>query len=319
MRIVFFILLSISAFAQTPVRRHGALRVESGRIVDQHGVPPQLRGISFSWSVWGGRKYYSPKVVDWLVKDFKTSLVRVSMAIEPKNGYLSDPEGQKKTVLPVIDRAVKKGIYVLIDWHDHHAEKNQEASRLFFAEMAKRYKGVPNVIYEIWNEPDHQSWEVIKAYAEVIIAEIRKHDPDNLIVVGSPRWDQDVDIAAASPIEGYRNIAYSFHFYASDSSHQEKLRAKAEKAMAAGLALFVTEWGVGESNGDGIFDPEKTQTWYDWMEQHRLSWANWNITDKKETTALLQPGAPADGKWKEDELTPAGRYIRTQLRISYRR
>lgn len=314
MRTLLFLLLSLGTFARTPVDRHGPLRVDGGRIVDRHGNPPQLRGISFSWSVWGGRKYYSPQVVDWLVDDFRVSLIRVSMAVEPKEGYLTDPEGQKKLVTAVIDQAVKRGIYVLIDWHDHHADKNQEAARLFFAEMARRYRGVPNIIYEIWNEPDHQSWDVIKAYSNVIIGEIRKHDPDNLIVAGSPRWDQDVDIAAASPIEGFRNIAYSFHFYASDPNHQDRLRAKAEKALAAGLPLFVTELGVGESNGNGVFDAEKTKAWYDWMEKNRLSWANWNITDKKETTALLQPGAPSGGKWKEEELTPAGRYVRERLR-----
>jgi endoglucanase len=120
--------------------------------------------------------------------------------------------------------------------------------------MAKRYKGVPNVIYEIWNEPTPVSWDSVKNYAVQVITEIRKYDPDNLIIVGSPHWDQDVDVAAADPIKGFKNIAYSFHFYASDPNHQEKLRAKADLALKKGLPLMVTEWGVGESNGNGRFD-----------------------------------------------------------------
>ena len=49
---------------QTPVSKNGALQVAKGEIVNKAGQPPQLRGISFSWSIWEGRKYYNPQVVD---------------------------------------------------------------------------------------------------------------------------------------------------------------------------------------------------------------------------------------------------------------
>jgi endoglucanase len=181
--------------------------------------------------------------------------------------------------------------------------------------MSKKYSGVPNVIYEIFNEPAKQSWEVVKNYSVEVIKTIRQYDPNNIIVVGSPRWDQDVDVAAADPIKGFDNLVYSFHFYASDPNHQEGLRAKAELAMKRGLALFVTEWGVGESNGNGEFNLEKTGRWLDWMEQNRLSWVVWNVTDKNETTALMLPGAPANGGWKPEQLTANGKYMREQLRL----
>lgn len=298
----------------TPVSRHGALTIAGNRIIDQHGAPPQLRGVSFSWSIWGGQKYYNTDVVDWLVDDFNVSLLRLSMAIEPAGGYLENPDEQLALIHTVSEHAIQRGVYVLIDWHDHNADKNLAEAKAFFQEMARRYTGIPNVIYEIWNEPERQSWPVIKAYSEEVIDAIREHDPDNLIVVGSPRWDQDVDVAALDPITGRHNLVYSFHFYASDPYHQDALRQKAETAMERGLPLFVTEWGVGESNGDGVFDRDKTARWMEWMEQHQLSWANWNLTDKEETTALVRPGASARGKWKTDELTEAGRYVREQLR-----
>jgi endoglucanase len=123
-----------------------------------------------------------------------------------------------------------------------------------------------------------------------------------------------VDAVAANPITGFKNIAYSFHFYASDPNHQEKLRAKADLALKKGLPLIVTEWGVGESNGNGKFDTVLVKTWFDWMEKNKLSWTNWNITDKQETTALLMPGASENGGWMEDQLSPAGQYIRGKLR-----
>jgi Endoglucanase len=300
----------------SPIARHGALSVKDGHIVNRHGEPPQLRGISFSWSVWGGKKYYNPEVVNWLVDDFRTTVLRLSMAIEPDSGYLRYPQEQTALIEQVADAAIQRGVYVIIDWHDHNADKNKTEARAFFSRMAQRYAGTPNVIYEVWNEPERQTWQTVKDYAIDVIAEIRRHDPDNLIVVGSPHWDQDVDLVAADPITGVPNIAYAFHFYASDLNHQEQLRAKADAALAQGLPLFITEWGVGEANGDGVFDREKTGQWMAWMERNRLSWANWNLTDKAETTAILKPGARVSGSWGRAELTAAGRYIRRQLRKS---
>lgn len=297
----------------TPIARHGRLQVKENQIVNKTGEPPQLRGISFSWSIWAGKKYYNTAVVDWLVDDFKVTLLRLSMAIEPDGGYLQQPHEQAALIQQVADHAIKRGVYVIIDWHDHNAEKNAEQAKAFFGQMARRYAGTPNVIYEIWNEPEQQTWPVIKTYSLELIETIRKHDPDNLIVVGSPHWDQDVDVAAEDPITGYRNIAYSFHFYASDPRHQENLRKKAETAIAKGLPLLVTEWGVGEANGDGVFDLEKTDRWMEWMEKHQLSWVNWNLTDKAETTAILVPGASIKGNWNPEALTAAGKYAKESL------
>jgi endoglucanase len=312
--LLVFSCLSLHAQSgKLPVTVHGPLKIEGNLMVDQHGVPPQLRGISLSWSVWQGKKYYNSEVVGWLVKDFKISLIRASMAVQPKGGYLTDREEQMKLMSAVIDKAISEGIYVLVDWHDHNAEQHLEESKAFFSIMAKKYSGVPNVIYEIFNEPAKQSWEVVKQYSLDVIRTIRQFDTKNMIVVGSPRWDQDVDVAAADPITGFDNLVYSFHFYASDPYHQEQLRAKAEKALSLGLPLFVTEWGVGESSGNGVFNREKTSVWLDWLEKNRLSWVVWNVTDRDETTAIMLPGAPVEGGWSVEQLTESGKYVKEQL------
>jgi len=300
------------AFSQSASDKQ--LTVQGSRILNSRNEPVQLRGISFSWSIWRGKKYYNTKVLNWLRKDFKVSVIRLSMAVQPASGYLDQPEEQKKLITTLADRAIEQGIYVIIDWHDHNAEQHLQQSKQFFAEMAQRYSGTPNVIYEIWNEPERQSWRTVKNYAEEVVKTIREHDKNNLIVVGSPHWDQDVDVVVKDPLTGFNNIAYSFHFYASDARHQKDLRDRAQYAIDQGLPLFVTEWGVGEADGNGEFDRNKTETWLNWMEENKLCWINWNITDKKETTALLEPRANANGNWKQDELTPAGQYIRKVLR-----
>jgi endoglucanase len=48
-------------------------------------------------------------------------------------------------------------MYVIVDWHilsDGNPLANEDAAKAFFAEVSERYKGSPNVIYEICNEPN---------------------------------------------------------------------------------------------------------------------------------------------------------------------
>lgn len=301
---------SINA-APTPVERHGALRVKGNRIVDQHGEPVVLRGMSLFWSQWQGQ-FYHPDVIRWLRDDWHCSVVRVALGVEG-GGYLREPEREKAKVRTVVESAIAQGLYVIIDWHDHRAHEHTAQATTFFEEMARLYGDQPNVIYELWNEPlkDHDWSTVIKPWHETLVAKIRAVDPDNLIVLGTQTWSQDVDKAALDPVRG-DNLAYTLHFYA--GTHRGRLREKAEAALKHGVALFVTEWGTGSADGNGKLDEAETRLWWDFMERHQLSWCNWSVTDKAETTAALKPGAPVTGGWTAEQRSPSGELVRTELR-----
>ena len=303
----------LTSAAQTPVELHGNLRVEGNRIVDQHGDATQLRGMSFFWSQWMGQ-FYNKKAVKWLVDDWKVTVVRAAMGVrheESKSGYIYDGS-EKNKVKVVVEAALKEGIYVIIDWHDHFAFENEKESQKFFEDMARTYGQYPNVIYEIYNEPQRISWsEIVKPYAQKIVKAIRAIDKDNLIIIGTPAWCQDVDEAAKSPVEG-ENLVYALHFYA--SSHGVDIREKAIFAMNKGIPLFVSEFGTCLASGNGFLDSLETEAWFKFMDQHKLSWCNWSIADKKETASVLVPGARYFGQWQQKDLTRSGRIIRSKLR-----
>ena len=283
---------------------HGLLEVNGNRIVNKNNEPVSLAGNSFFWSNdgWGGEKYYNSEVVSWLKEDWNTSIVRASMGVEDPGGYLDNKTANKDRVKIIIDAAIQEGIYVIVDWHSHHAEDYVDEAIIFFEEIASLYGDNDNVIYEIYNEPLDISWsETIKPYAISVISAIRAIDPDNLIVVGTPEWSQRIDLAAADPIIGFPNIAYTLHFYT--VYHHQWLRDRASAALDDGIAIFVSEWG---SIGYSIVDTEAND-WMTWCFTNKIIHCNWAVNDKEEEWSILVPGASTNGNWNDNDLTEAGK------------
>ncbi|SFZ91524.1 endoglucanase [Flaviramulus basaltis] len=296
-------------FANT-VEEHGQLSISGNKIVDKNGEPLQLRGMSFFWSQWIG-KYYTKETVKWLKEDWNCNIVRAAMAVD-HDGYLANPEVEKTKIKTIIDAAIEEGIYVLIDWHDHEAEKHLEEAKTFFSDIAETYGNVPNIIYETYNEPLNVSWkDVLKPYHEAVIAEIRKHDPDNIIVCGTRNWSQNVDDVIGNKIND-ANIAYTLHYYA--ATHKQELRDIAIQALNNDITLFVTEFGTTQASGDVEINEAESKLWWDFLDEHNISWCNWSIADKEELAAALKPGASATGGWQESEITTSGKLVRNELK-----
>ena len=309
--LIFTLVLQLTVSAQTTiVEKYGQLSVKGNYIMSQYGDTVQLRGMSMFWSQWS--QYYNPGVIKWLKEDWKCTVIRVAMGVE-EGGYLDNSYEEKQKVIRMVDAAIANGIYVIIDYHSHQAHNNPEPAKKFFAEMSKKYGSYPNVLYEIYNEPlkEGLSWyKNLKPYAESIIAEIRKNDPDNIVICGTRQWSQLVDEAANSPLKD-SNAVYTLHFYA--ASHGQYLRDEATRALAKGICIFVSEFGTCEYTGDGKLDYTATMEWFKFLDDHKISWCNWSVSDKAETASILLPGAKYGGKWKEQDLSPSGAFIKEEI------
>jgi endoglucanase len=267
--------------------------------------------MSLFWSQWMVQ-FYTAEAVRWLKEDWNCTIIRAALAVE-HGGYLQDPQREMAKIRTVMDAAIENGLYVIIDWHDHVAHQYVEQAKQFFEEIARTCGHQPNIIYELWNEPlNRHDWStVIKPYHEAVVPVIRAHDPHNLIVCGTQTWSQDVDKAAEDPLAS-DNVAYVLHFYA--ATHKQRLRDKANRALDSGIALMVTEWGTSEANGSGKLDEEETRAWLAFMDEHQLSWCNWSVADKDETSAALRPGASGTGGWRDEQISPSGLLVREALR-----
>jgi len=293
----------------SPVAVNGRLQVVATQLCNEKGEPLVLRGASLGWhNLWP--RFYNQQAVSWLVSDWKCSVVRAAMGVAIEDNYLENPEFALKCINNVVDGAIKKGIYVLIDFHSH--KKHTEEAKKFFALMAEKYKDCPNVIYEIWNEPDYYSWKEVKEYSESVISVIRKIDNDNLILVGTPHWGQDIDSVAADPIVGQTNIMYTMHFYA--GTHKKWLRDRTDAAIAKGIPVFVSECAGMEASGNGPIDESEWKAFIDWMEAGKISWIVWSVSDKDESCSMLIPRASSFGNWTDDVLKKWGKITRETIR-----
>ena len=266
------ILMSVfPLFALSPVATHGTLKVSQGKIIGANdNEPVQLAGMSLFWSLWEGERFYNKKVVNWLVDDWNITVIRAALGVGVLGGYDSDDANTSNThvnrVKTIVDAAIANGIYVIVDYHAHDANTNISKAKEFFSKMAQEYGTFPNVIWEIWNEPDlgkgtgpggKDTWSDIRNYASEVIPVIRQHS-GNLIVVGTPSWSQAVDSAALNPIAD-SNVAYTLHFYA--GTHKDSLREIAQNALDLGAPLFITEFGltIADGGSDGLIDTVETK------------------------------------------------------------
>ena len=293
---------------------NGTLSVKGSKLVDEKGEKVALRGVSTHGLLW------YPQFVDRdlfarLSSDWNCDLIRL---VAYSDQYSAEEEDAKKTLELVqngIDYAIDEDMYVLVDWHilnDSDPNDNKDKAEEFFDIISKKYKDVPNVIYEICNEPNGDTtWEDISAYAKEIIPMIRDNDPDSVIIVGTPDYDRALTVASVYPLP-FENIMYTCHFYT--ASHYDVLKAEFEVAMDNNVPVFVTECGLSEKSGDGKTDFENAADWFRLLKENDISYAIWSFSDKAETSAFINAYARGPLTLSDDELTPVGKYARALIR-----
>ncbi len=290
----------------------GKLKVTGSKLTDTAGNPVQLRGISTHGIAWFP-DYINAECFKELHDNFGINVIRLAMYTAEYNGYCNG--GDRDYLKGLIDSGVKyavdNGMYVIIDWHilsDGNPNTHINEARQFFDEISAKYAGYDNVIYEICNEPNGgTSWQEIKGYANEIIPIIRSHSTDAVILVGTPNWSQYVDQALADPITGYENIMYTFHFYA--ATHRDDMRQTLQNVVNAGLPVFVSEFGICDASGNGGIDEEQSGKWIRMLDDNRISYVIWNLSNKNETSSLISSACTKKSGFTVNDLSDSGKWF----------
>ncbi|MCI8647549.1 MAG: glycoside hydrolase family 5 protein [Firmicutes bacterium] len=301
---------------KTPVSKHGRLKVKGTKLVDKNGKAVQLQGVSshgINWDV--GEPFVNEAALKTLRDKWGANCFRIAMYTEDYNGYCVTDAANRKKLLKTIDIAVKAGkklgMYVIIDWHvlnDQTPKKHQKAAKAFFKTVSKKYKSYNHVLYEICNEPNGSAtWSAIKSYAKAIIPVIRKNSKTAIIIVGTPNWSQDVDVASKSPLKGYSNIMYAVHFYA--ATHKDSYRQKLQTAIKNKLPVICTEFSACEASGNGAYDFTSAKKWINMLKKNKIGYVCWSLSNKPESASLLKPSCKRTGGFTNSDLSKMGKWL----------
>jgi hypothetical protein len=226
----------------------------------------------------------------------------------------------------MMDWANSAGIYVIIDNHSHNAHNETQPVQSFFNDVSAyvKQKNYTHVIYEIYNEPvckygnstncsndQRTTWADLKPFAQSVISTIRANDADGLIIVGTPNFSSNIAAARQDPLTGTyaHNVLYTLHFYAGEDAHGV-YRIALEGAYCNNFPVFVSEWGTSPANGNGTISTSNSNTWISLLEAAKVSWANWSIVDKNESSAALT-SSNIDGG-----LTASGTYVKNLFKLN---
>ncbi len=309
----FFFLLTANSASASSVSKNGQLQVKGSQIVNKNGKPFVIKGVSTHGLSWYPQ--YVQKKAFQSLKKSGVNTIRLAMYTEEYNGYCNSGKENQKNLEALIDKGVNAatslGMYIIIDWHilsDGNPLIHKKEAKTFFKKIVKKYNSYKNVLFEICNEPNggEGTWKNIRSYAKTIISTIRSVNKKAIIIVGTPTWSQDVDQAAANPLNG-KNIAYAFHFYA--STHKQDLRNKLENAVKQGLPVIVTEFGLSEASGNGTIDIKEANKWNTLLNRYKLGRVCWNLSNKDESSSLIKASCNKTSGWKMDDFTKAGKWL----------
>lgn len=261
------------------------LKVEDGRIKNELNQEVLIKGISSH-----GIQWYSDLLTEdafkYLKKDFNINTFRIAIYINKETDF----EDIKQKLYPVVDKLVELNLYAIIDWHTlEDGDPNtyiKEASE-FFSEISKKYQNIPNIMYEICNEPNGNTvtWDdKIKPYAEKVIPVIRENSPKSIIIVGTPDYCKKVNKPADNPLE-YENIVYSVHFYV--GIYEDFIKNNIEYALEKKLAILATEWGTTDDTGNGEIYEDISKEWIKYLKEKNIGYINWSFCNKDESSAIL--------------------------------
>jgi endoglucanase len=204
-------------------------------------------------------------------------------AIDGQPGWTADPDAYfSKHLDPAVQHCISKQIYCIIDWHyikDYNSGEVDKATRAFWSYVAPKYADTPNVIFELYNEPIYpDKWSAWKTTAQPWVDVIRAAAPKNLILIGGPRWSQNVAEAATDPFTG-NNLVYVAHIYPEQGGASVWDSWFGNSSSTA--PYFITEWGWQQG---GNVPTSGTKSGYGvpfsaYLDSKGVSWTAWVFDD----------------------------------------
>ena len=202
-------------------------------------------------------------------------------------GYLTHPEETKAEMDRIIEYCIELGLYVLIDWHVWQTEGNkittlnQKEAEEFFTYFSQKYANVPNIMYELANEPyqinANDCLDYIKAIRNILVTNVEKP----IMIMDNAK--DGVEAMYNLLIDNNLNdIFISLHQYG--YLHVFDYNQLFEK----GYPLFITEWGNSMYDGDGQGNDVYAREMLKFYHDTGIPNSFWKYTDQDMATSILK-------------------------------
>lgn len=331
------------------------VRVDGDHLIDASGKTLQLRGVNVSglefvavqgWDPsdpWGGG------APDWnAIKTWKANAVRFPLneaswlgyQCVDGNGNTRDPDpgkNYKTTVQTAVQQATAAGLYVILDLH-WTAPKNYcplgqnpmadaDNSVTFWTSLATAYKGDPNVIFELFNEPyfywltaNETEWNVLmkggtitkyvsagtnsyettyswqSAGMQQLVDAVRATGATNVVLVSGVSWSQDLSQWAANkPTDSANQLAAVWHAYPNSSTvgnAQAALPKYGSVAYTWTQSVLAAGYPVvttefGDNNATGTVGSPFASNLLPWLDKAGGSYLGWTWNAWSDSSDIL--------------------------------
>jgi hypothetical protein len=230
------------------------LQAQGNQIINAVGTPVLLKGLMPP----DPAKLHSKNRFnhDFFIKISETGANVIRIPVHPEN-WVRDRDYLWRYLDPIVAWAGELGMYVIIDWHyignvatgagpqmpDLDVQP-KELTLEFWQRTANYFQDTPNVIFEIFNEPQNITARDWHSNAMEIVQVIRDQGADQLVIVGGIDYGKDLSWVRENPIAD-DNIAYAAHIY---PAHPSYLWSHLFGEVAEIYPVLITEWGFMDEN-----------------------------------------------------------------------
>jgi hypothetical protein len=329
--------------SSSPTPSSLSVRVQGDHFIDANSEPIQLRGVNVSGLEFVAVQGWSPSN-PWAtvtpnfnaIKSWKSNTVRLPLNEASWLGYTCvDVKGKshnpdpghnyKATVEKTVANATAAGLYVILDLHwtapgnfcplAQNPMADTEHSIEFWTSIADAFKGYPNVLFELFNEPyfywlthGETDWGVLmqggtmteyvtgdgKEYTrkynwqvagmQQLLTAVRDTGATNVVLIGGVSWAQDLSQwALHAPKDPLKQIAAVWHAYP-DSGTVGSADAAIPKlgnvAYSYTQSVLTAGYPVfiteyGDHSAPGVVGAPFVSKMLPWADEHGVSYTGW--------------------------------------------
>jgi hypothetical protein len=289
----------------------------SGTDITANGQPIRLRGVNMGDPFLARNQswypMYSTANYATLAQDWHANVVRIS--IFPTQWKNMDHATLLAGLGREVNAALDNGMYVIISYHvigwpngwyqpayagnpaDTYDSSTSVATS-FWTQMAQTYGSDTRIIFDLWNEPAHDSsdwadtnyWAELKPSYESLIQTVRNNGAQNIVLATGSGWASWLAGIKDNPLADSK-VVYAYHKYSVNGSNTAAEWNRDTGGLIGVKPVMVSEWGYEDHDVANPTWPGSQASYGDaftqWMESNHLSNLAW-MYHHDWTPALLQ-------------------------------